>query len=216
MSKPPSPCVAAVLCARGRPRRRTHRGACCVPVARDRPGDGSAARAWAGEHSHMRPTRTHPGRGRRHRLPGVLRQLTLLHRLHRRRGDLGGAVPLGHHAGELQPGDLRQSRRAYAWHRAVDLRPGGGPAHAGAPSRPHAAAGDARTSRAHDPASPPWIASTTACGETPAFWASTRASETAAMFSATTTWLASFAMFPAPISPTKTTEAAMSARTCWT
>ncbi len=51
------------------------------------------------------------------------------------------------------------------------------------------------------PASPPLIASNTRCGSTPALRTSVNASATAAMFSATMTWLASLVVLPAPIGP---------------
>ena len=50
------------------------------------------------------------------------------------------------------------------------------------------------------------IALKTASGLTPALVASTKASDTAAMLSATMIWLASLVTFPAPMSPTRTTE----------
>ena len=51
------------------------------------------------------------------------------------------------------------------------------------------------------PASPPFTALKTVSGFTPALVASTRASDMAAMFSATMIWLASFVTLPLPIPP---------------
>ena len=56
------------------------------------------------------------------------------------------------------------------------------------------------------PARPPRIALYTFSGFTPDFAASTIASDSAAMFTATMIWFASFVIFPLPIGPTSTTE----------
>ncbi len=56
------------------------------------------------------------------------------------------------------------------------------------------------------PASPPLIALKTVSGFTPAFVARTRASDMAAMFSATMIWLASFVTLPLPIPPQYTAD----------
>ena len=57
-----------------------------------------------------------------------------------------------------------------------------------------------------EPASPPWIASKTVCGFTPAAVARTRASASPWMFAPTTIWFASLVTFPAPCAPHRTAD----------